>query len=208
MSAPVTALTEQQLTALHAQAAAHTCPFVDPAQLDRVTRFVAGRHAWASAIIGRLFDLRHMTNLELRLLDLAAQAEPEPPRPPALWEAGYVPTEQERADQARKAARAAEWALLRAALPVPVRVVHNYTSTRHTETHVQGVEHILVDEELHVGRLDRERGRALCFTPSKTRDHRALSLSDAGDDDRLPTCVQCVRAAYRITGCAVSEVLL
>lgn len=211
MSAPVTALTDAQLTALHAQAAAHTSPFVDPAQLDRVTRFVASRHEWASTIIGRPFDQRPMTNLELRLLDLAAQAEPEPPapaRPPLPGDAGYVLTEQEQALAARHAAALAEWAALRQLLPVPVRVVHNYSSARHTETHVQGVDHILVTEELHVGRLHRELGRALCFTPSKTRDHRALSLSDAGDDDRLPTCAQCVRTAYRITGRAVSEVLL
>jgi hypothetical protein len=213
MTSPATRLTEEQLTELRTRAAAKTSPFVDPAQLNRVAQFVAGREEWATAITGRPFTLRAMTNLELRLLDLAAETEPAPPAPPRQprpWEDGYVPSEHERADADLRAARATEWTQLRAALPVPVRVVHNYTSRRHTENHVQGIEHILVVEEVRAGRLHREVGRALCFTPSKRRDHRYLSLNDwdPGDDDRLPTCAQCLRIAYRLTDRAVNGALL
>jgi hypothetical protein len=213
MTSPATRLTDEQLARLRTQAAARTSSFVDPAQLARVTQFVAGRNEWASLIIGRPFVLRSMSNLELRLLDLAAQAEPEPPaqpRSPALWEDDYVPTEQERADMVRQDERASEWVVLRTQLPVPVRVVHNYSSARHTENYVQGVEHILVTEELHTGRLHRGVGRALCFTPSKARDHRYLSLNtwEPRDDDRLPTCKQCLRVAYRLAGRDESGALL
>lgn len=199
-----TALSGQQLAALREQAAARSTSFVDPAQLRRVQEFTSGRPEWASAIIGRPFSLRAMTGRELVLLDLAAQAEPTPPAPPRaakVWEAGYEPTEAERAAAERRAARFGEWAALRELLPVPVRVVHNYTSRRHTENHVQGVEHILVTTGLHVGRLHRAAGRALCFTPAKARDHRHMSLDswEPRDDERLPTCVACIRTAYRLT---------
>jgi hypothetical protein len=87
------------------------------------------------------------------------------------------------------------WRRLRAALPVRVDVVHNYTSVRHLETYTQGVDHIMVREPLVVGRLRRDPGRPPCWTPSRDRYLRHFS---EGYNDRVPSCRACRAIAQRI----------
>ncbi|MGW4528877.1 hypothetical protein [Amycolatopsis sp. NPDC004378] len=210
-SPPATRLTDSQLATLREQAARTSSSFVDPAQLTRVERFVAGRHDWASAILGKPFILRAMTNRELVLLDLAAAAEPappEPPRPPAPWEPGYQPTNADRAATARGEAAARAWAQLAKALPVPVSVAYNYSGPHHYEFHVSGAEHIIVREQLHAGRLHRDADRSLCWTPSRARHLLFANLDDPADRVRVPSCKACLRTAYRITGLDPDDLLL
>jgi hypothetical protein len=205
--APATLLTAEHLDLLRTQADRSTSPFVDPAQLTRVSRFVTGRHAWATAILGAPFDLHRMTNRQMNLLDLAAQAEPEPPtppRPPAPWEPGYVLSPAEQRDADRVAAADAEWARLQAAMPVPVSVAHNFSSRHHYEFYVQGADHIIVWAELRIGRLHRTARDSLCETPSRRRSllFANAELERDGQEHKgertLPTCRTCLRIARHI----------
>ncbi|HEX6359492.1 hypothetical protein [Actinophytocola sp.] len=206
---PATRLSDAQLDELRVRARRVAGSLVDPAQLTRVTRFVAGRHAWAGAVLGKPFNLHRLTNAELVLLDLAAQAEPEPPvepRPPAPWEEGYQPSERELAVAARAQARAKEWDRVRAALPVPVTVLYNYSGPHHYEFHVSGADHIIVREALDAGRLQRAADQSLCWTPSRARHLSFDRVSP--ESDRVPTCKACLRFAYRLVDEPPSEVLL
>lgn len=197
-----TNLTAEQITELRAQAARTSGPFINPTHVNTVQRFTPGRSEWASAILGRTFPgLGRLSNEDVTLLALAARAEPDPPTPPrvpAPWEPKYVPSTRELA-QAEEESRAwEEWRTLRAALPVPVIVLHNYTSHRHYDGYVQGVEHIILDADLHRGRLHRDQGRPLCWTPS--RAHNLEVFGNPGEDSpgRLPTCKACLTTAHRI----------
>lgn len=210
MTSP-TGLTETQLAELRTRAAGIACGFVDPTQLRRVEQFVTGRNPWASAILGKPFALRAMTNRDLVLLDLAAHAEPtppEPPRAPAPWEPGYQPTEGERAATARSQAAARAWLRLVTALPVPVSVAYNYSGPHHYEFHVSGANHIIVREPLHAGRIHRHADRSLCWTPSRAQHLLFAYLDDPVDRDRVPTCKACLRIAYRVAGLTPVEDLL
>ncbi|QYN17582.1 hypothetical protein [Amycolatopsis sp. DSM 110486] len=207
MTKPATNLTAEQLAALREQAERETSRFVDPRQLTRVEKFIAGRPAWVRAIIGHGVTVRTMTGVELTLLDLAATAEPNPPTPPrepAPWDPGYQPTDAERAIISRRQAAAAEWVALRNELPVDVTVEHNYTSHRHIDGYVQGVDHILLRDSLRLGRLYRPANEPLCFVPSNAHNLRHFG----GPEDRVPTCKQCLGLAYRITGRGPSMALM
>jgi hypothetical protein len=196
-----TRLTQEQLTALRDQAKQAVTGFVDPAQLQRVSSFVAGKHEWATAVLGSPFNLRSMTNRQLVLLDLAAAAEPEPPvrpRPPAPGEPGYVPSEAELARKACWEAKEREWQELAAAMPVKVSVAYNHSGPLHLENYVSGAEHIIVREPLTVGKLRRDARQSLCWTPSRAK-HLLFCHYDT-PEDRVPSCKDCVRKAYKITG--------
>lgn len=84
-------------------------------------------------------------------------------------------------------------------MPVPVTLAHNYTSVRHLEFYIQGGEHIMLTAPLNVGRLRRDQGEPLCWTPSRARGPAALPHWD-DPVDRMPTCRTRIRTAYRITG--------
>lgn len=200
-----TRLTADQLAEMRESAGKQASPFIDPAQLGRVERFVACRHEWATAILGKPFRLRAITNRELVLLDLAAHTEPAPPepRPPASHEPGRPPAEP----AARCAAGAHEWARIAAAFPVRVSVAYNYSGPNHYESHVSGAEHIIVREPLHQGRLHRAADCPLCWTPSRAK-HLLFDLADPTNRDRVPSCKRCLRTAYHITGFPPGSVLL
>lgn len=196
-----TTLSPHQLAELRDRAARNVGSFIDPAQLSRVQRFVAGRRDWASAILGKPFSLRAMTTRELVLLDLAANAEPAPPeqpRPPAPQEPGYQPTAADRAAADRNEGAACAWARLVEMLPVRVSVAYNYSGPHHYELHVSGAEHIIVREPLHAGRLHRVADRSLCWTPSRAKHLLFAHLDDPADRNRVPTCKACLRIANRI----------
>jgi hypothetical protein len=208
-----TALTAAQLDQLRRQAEqtphVHS-GFVDPALLRRVQRWWRlGLHEWAEAVVGHGFDWRRVRQVELVLLDLAHDAEPTPPPPPKLTArraaAQAAEHHQAQARDAHLQACAQEWAALRAALPVPVEVLHNYTSARHVEGFTQGADHIIVLADLTVARLHRPDRHPLCWTPSRNRD---LRVFDGASGARTPTCQACVRTAYRITGRTPSRLLL
>lgn len=197
----VTRLTAEQLHELRARADREAGPFLDPVLFRRIQHWVPAAHdEWATAVLGHDWaGFRCASNRDLVLLDLARAAEPDPPEPPRV--AAQRAEAQRRAAAAARAAtdrqvrRMAEWAKLRAALPVRVEVVHNYTSARHFEHYVQGVDHIMVREPLSVGRLRRDPNRPLCWTPS--RDKNLQHFSD-GYEDRVPECKACIAIAERI----------
>jgi hypothetical protein len=204
-----TMLDDARLAKLREQARREAGSFVDPRQLARVTAFVATRRAWATAVIGRPFNPRTMTCRDLVLLDLAAHAEPNPPVPPRLarpGEPGYVLSDRERLLAQHQRDMTQEWEQLKAALPFDCVVAHNYQSRHHYEFYVQGADHIIVWEAVHVGRLHRAKGDALCETPSRSR---SLYFPHAYIDRKefYPSCKTCVRIAARITGHSVDTLL-
>jgi len=195
-----TALTDQQLTALRAEAAAAVTGFIDPAALRRVDSFVSGRAGWARAVTGReSFTLHSMTERELVLLDLASRAEPAPPRPASR---PVEPSPAERARTARLRAAARAWAELRAALPMPVLVAYNYSGPNHFESYTQGAVHILTQAPINTGRLRRAGGQALCETPSRAAHLHFASRDRQDPADHVPTCKACLRIATRLAAAA------
>ncbi|MFM9594118.1 hypothetical protein ACKI16_23795 [Streptomyces scabiei] len=195
-SAPrATALTREELDDLRARAAREAGPFVDP----RVqAAFRVHGAEWAAEILGRPYGGPYaLTWPELYLLHLAVQAEPTPP-PPPLATAARAARELEEENARRAAAeeaarREAEWRELVDALRaagVRVEVRHNYTSARHLELYTQGADHVCLLDALHVGRLHRDAGAALCHTPSNARN---LAYLEPTTDGRLPSCRTCLR---------------
>lgn len=205
-----TNLTPEHLEQLRTQAL-RTGPFANPAHL----RAVQEAHfypEWATAVLGRPYPgVRHLHAREIALLALALNAEPDRPLPAAVAERRAA-TERERQAKARAAAEAAaaeraDWDDLRARLPVPVFVAHNWTLI-HTGSYHVGKDHIVVDADLRAGRLYRPRWSALCETaaPKKKRASyngtnrdplRGLDRHDDGED-RIPTCRACLKVAERI----------
>lgn len=204
----VTNLTADQLADLRDQAIREAGPFVDPRRLRSVVARMAGRpDDWAGAILGHPYaGLRSTRWRELVLLDLACDAEPDPPVSAARMareEAARRATDERNARSAAEhQATVGEWRQLRDALPVPVIVLHNYTSHRHCESgYVQGRDHIIVQADLLVGRLHRAADEPLCWTPSRAKDLQVFANPlDAITEDRLPTCKACLRTAERIAG--------
>ncbi len=198
-----TILTDSEIRELREKSARTSSPFIDPVQLARVQQFVSGRHGWASAILGKPFALRAMTHRDLVLLDLAARAEPsEQPRTPTV-ELG-----EPARPRGRRPAAAKAWQQLATALPVTVSVAYNYSGPRHLETYLSGAEHIIVRAPLHAGRLHRDAGRSLCWTPARARHLLFPHLDDPADRGRIPTCKACLRTAYRLTGLTPDGILL
>jgi hypothetical protein len=203
-----TALTPAELDELRARAAREAGPFVDP---DVQRRFRVHNPEWATEILGGPYRGPYgVTWPELYLLHLAVQAEPTPPPPPRAT-AARAARELEEAAARRAAAEEAahrerEWRELVAALHqagVRVEVRHNYTSHRHLELYTQGADHVYLLDALHVGRLHRDAGTALCHTPSNARN---LEYLEPTTDGRLPSCQTCLRrmraAARRLVPCS------
>lgn len=207
---PATNLTDEEIEQLRAQAAREAGPFVDPQRLHRIQGWWRYElYEWATAIVGRpISNLRTLTWREMVLLDLAREKEPTPPPPPALTAQRAASEareeERERVNQARKKAERDEWDRLRAAMPVPVSVAFNYS--RHTyEFHQNGGDHIVVWGDIHVGRLHRKAGRALCHTPARAKSLHLFNAElerkrqDDGSEHKAPTCKKCITTATRIT---------
>lgn len=207
---PATDLTAGRLAVLRAEADqqyANSGGFVDPRRIRVVLAWWRyDLREWAETITGRapITDLARLPWRDWLLLDLAHTAEPNPPPPPRLTaqhEAQRLADEQQAtAGRARVAVRTAEWEALRAALPVPVVVAHNFQSRRHSEWHIQGADHILVQASLDHGRLHRVAFAPLCWAPSKRRDFYFPFPHDDDPTSRWPSCRTCIRVAYRITG--------
>ena len=192
-----TRLSAATIAELRKRATLAAGPFVDPVVFRRLQQWAPSSHPeWAAAILGRPFTgIRYVSNADLLLLDLAHTAEPDPP-PSAALLAARAELQRTSAEQLeRRWAALAAWQTTRAALPVRVDVVHNYTSARHTETHVQGVDHAIVREPLHVGRLHRDPGQTLCWSPSRAQ--HLVHFSDHYDD-RIPDCRLCLRIIARL----------
>lgn len=210
-STDATRLTAEQLGDLRASARkSGSGPFIDPAAF-RVVQETHFYPEWASAVLGRTYVANRLDPWEIKLLALALAAEPDRPTPAAV-QARRDAARREEEEHARAVVQAAEereaaWRTLRESLPVPVTVGHNWT-VGHYDGHVTGKDHIVVQAELHVGRLHREQYAALCETPSKMNSgtpgyHRnPLNALDRRDDgeDRIPTCAACLKIANRVTG--------
>lgn len=138
------------------------------------------------------------------LLYIAKQAEPDPP-PPPLETARRLACEQE--EKQRRATEAEnyrqlfeEWLRLKAALEevgTRATVRHNYTSHRHLDSYTQGADHIYLKDDLAFGRLHREAGCVLCWTPSRAKDLDHFPV-EGEYDDRRPTCAACLKTARSI----------
>lgn len=215
MSFKPTNLSPTQLDELRARARREESRFVDPAQMRRVERILADRPVgWVAAVLGHdARSLRQIYHGEMTLLELAVEAEPLAPVDPAVEErrlARQAKAESERLAVLEEARRQMEaWEELRALLPVPTIVCHNWT-LRHTPTYVLGAEHIVALEPFEVGRLRRRANDPLCWTPSRSHDLRGVSIMNPRDpvldaEGRPPTCKACLRIAHRLAQTVDSE---
>lgn len=210
---PASMLSAGQLTQLREEARRTAGSLVDPSRMRRIHQWWSvDLREWAGVVVDHpVGDLGRLSWREWVLLDLAHELEPSPPPPPALTAQRAV-QEAARARQAtlwaaRVAATKEEWAALRAGLSFEVFVAHNYTSRRHTETFVQGGDHVILLEALSVGRLHREARQPLCRTRSRAKD--LCAFSDSEDPwERWPTCKRCLRIAYKLAGREPSDLLM
>lgn len=99
-----------------------------------------------------------------------------------------------------------EWAQLRAELPVEVEVVQYVTLARLHSGERRYGEHIIVRDDLRVGRLHRAYNTTLCTTPSYTPDGPRTAIASA--EDLYPTCPICLGTAYRVAKRPRSRLLL
>lgn len=202
-------LTRAQLDAQRARiAASRDAKLVD----GRALRRAEDAHwpwSWATEVLGRPYSgLRSVDWVDIQLL-LWADGE-DPAGVAAARDAERANAEAERVRRESDAntqheAERGRWAVLRAQLPVPVFVGHNWT-IGHYDGHVSGRDHIVVQSELQSGRLRRPPLTALCETPSKKASGhkdplRALDRSPAtahDDSERIPTCRACLSLAERL----------
>lgn len=173
--------------------------FIDPAKLHRY-QLLRRPFDWCRSILGH--D-RAPSVVEMHLILLADERGIDPPLPAWLAErraAQKAKADAEKAEyDARIRARSDAWAALAAALPVSVTLAYNYSGPNHYETYAQGAVHIILLEELRVGRLHRVADWALCTTNSAAR-HQHFPWPDTNGEHGWPTCRACVRQACRITG--------
>lgn len=196
------------LAQLAATARAEAGPFVDPRLLP-ATRAVqrATPTDWQSAVLGRdvaALTARPLSWAEAVLLLRAADVDAEhlQAREQATRADAAARTAADAAQlRAAAAAEQAEWAALRDALPVEVRVRHNWTLI-HTPGYVVGRDHLVLTAPLHVGRLRRDAWTALCQTPAREHDLRGLDTDPNSTyaEDRVPSCQACLRIAHRLAG--------
>lgn len=205
-----TRLRADEITALR-ERARRDGGLVDPRLLrSHSQRMEAAPRRWAHAILGRPYrGTRVDTWTAFLTLAYALDVEPEPPVDPirtALAEQHHQQQQQQRIEQQQQQEQAAAaWAALRAKLPVPVRVLYNYSGGLHLESYSSGADHIVLDADLHAGRITRAANTALCSTPSALRRQVfAHETRFANDDTRLPTCRACLRTAVRVGGAAES----
>jgi hypothetical protein len=199
-----TGLSDSEREELVARARQEPGGFVDPTRVRRVCSSPRS-NLWRAEIIGRPWTgFSTITAAELVLLDLADAADPAP-----------VHVDVASAEDDRRAAleectsKREAWAAMAAEIEkrsgVRVVVRHNWT-LRHHDGYVNGADHIVVDspgEPLRSGRLTRHHNEALCQTPSRARDLRALDTVEdraAQAEQRLPTCRSCLHVAERLAG--------
>ena len=202
----VSALDETTLAQMRAEAAAKASPFVDPALFrDAETLMHLANDRWLSRVLGRsgfaVPAWRFLSNADLTLAVAAIKADrahleavAEAKR--AEWTRSAE--ESRRAIEANAQAERDEWAALTGRLPVPVEVWHNWTA-RHLDGYEQGADHIVVLEDLTVGRFRRTARSPLCWTPSRAHPLRHVT-PNVGDERRLPDCKACLRHAERLAG--------
>jgi hypothetical protein len=199
-----TNLTDKQIGELRERAPREAGPFVNP----RLVGCIRVHNAeWASEILGFPFPGNdRLPWPDLYLLHLAAQEEPAPPPPPLATARRLVHEQQEEQRRKMEAERyrleVGEWERLKAALEeagTEVTVRHNYTSHRHLDLYTQGGDHIYLRKPLHFGRLYRDAGSVLCWTPSRAKDLEHFPV-EGEYDDRLPTCKACLK-----TACSIAE---
>lgn len=204
-----TRLSVERIASLREQARRTSGGHIDPRALHRVDRASFFRE-WATAILGRDYPgVRWLDSWEISLIDLALTAEPDRPVPAAEFERREQARRSieagQRAVAAAYLARLDTWHALKARLPVLVTVGHNQTIGHWESGHVAARDHIVVQDDLQVGRLHRTARRALCETPAKNRSGgrrnpdplRGLVRDDDGED-RIPTCKACMHVAERI----------
>jgi hypothetical protein len=208
-------LDDTALAHLRAQTAKAASPFIDPRLLRDATTLLPGAgQDWLCRVIGHpVPSIAALTNQELSLAVQAARVDAVHLQSLAAQRRAAAAQEQQHARAAAAEARlaqAGEWHRLRARLPVPVAVQHNWTA-RHVEGYEQGADHIVVLQDLAAGRLHRRTGQPLCWTPSRGHQLRHVS-GNVGDGQRLPTCRACLhhaetlasstagKAASRLTG--------
>jgi hypothetical protein len=98
------------------------------------------------------------------------------------------------------------WKSIWSRLPAPIEVAYNYSGGRHLETYLSGANHILLTQDLVVGRTRRVKGWAMCSTGSAVR-HQIFAAGDP-PEKRVATCKACLRMAARVVGIEVPAVLL
>jgi hypothetical protein len=171
--------------------------FVDPVKLRRCDNLHRSRD-WRISVLGH--D-NGCSLLDMHMLLLADARGLEPPMPQWLVDLRAEQDARRFAEEeARKAlqlARDREWRALVEALPVPVHLAYNYSGPNHYESWTQGAIHILVGEDLHVGRLRRSCREALCTVESNA--HQQDFARPACPEDRHPSCKRCIRTACRLT---------
>jgi len=203
MSHVISALTSETLASLRAEAARHTSRFTDPALIrDAETTLAPVDAGWLERVVGRRTrGWRYLSNAELHLAVNAARVDGEYiASAAAVQRDAWLVADARREGAAALARQTAwnEWEALRARLPVPVVVCHNWTA-RHYDGYEQGADHIVVQAGLNVGRFHREAGRPLCWTPSRAHALRHVSGAP-GDAERVPDCKACLRSAHRTAG--------
>ena len=198
------ALDDATLDAMRAEAEAGRSPFIDPAVLRQAQAILPGLdRAWLVRVIGHSGSWRYFTNAEMRLAVRAAQADAEYLK--AVTAARVAAAQEESRRRTERAAAEAEvereaWITLRARLPVPVTVCHNWTA-RHLDGYEQGADHIVVMADLDAGRLHRTTRSPLCWTPSRAHELRHVT-PNVGDDHRIPNCKACLRHAANLAKAA------
>jgi hypothetical protein len=193
------------LAAMRAEATADTSPFIDPVVFRKAQTVLAGVDGgWLNRVIGHeVRSWTHLTPAEMALAVKAAEMDSEHLQ--ALRDqqyAGYRAADRERAERVAAADRARReaWEALRAQLPVPVEVWHNWT-LRHCDGYEQGANHIVVRAYLRAGRLRREEGQPLCWTPSRAHELRYVEPA-AQDERNIPDCKACMQRAEKLAKAA------
>ena len=198
-----TCLDENALALIRREAAASASPFIDPALLREAEQVMHLAPAdWLARVTGRpVPSWRRMSNLELTVAVRAIRADRA--HLDALREAEQARWRRAAAESRHEAAAAAQaerasWEALRARLPVPVTVQHNWTA-RHLDGYEQGADHVVVLNDLHVGRFHRAARQCLCETPSRANQLRHVG-SAPDDATRVPDCKACLRHAENLAG--------
>ena len=196
-------LDEATLAKMRAEARANASPFVDPALFRAAEALMhLASDEWLARVLRRPVAVpawHFFSNDELDLAVRAIRADRahlEAAR--KARQDAWLRTAEECRREIAAAAQAErdEWRALQDRLPVPAEVWHNWTA-RHLDGDEQGADHIVVLEDLHVGRLHRAANLPLCWTPSRAHELRHVS-GNVGDERRLPDCKACLRHAERL----------
>lgn len=180
---------------------------VDKAKLYAYGNIGKGKD-WQVSIIGHS---NNPTLTEMHMLLLAAERGLTPPLPQWLADIRAAQTAKRAGEEdtyrAWVKARTDEWEQLEAALPAPVVLAYNYSGGNHYATFTQGADHIIVTQDVAVGRWKRSEGEAFCTTDSNAHQQEFVWSKDRKDDFRLPTCKNCLRRAAKLTGRDVTVLL-